>query len=171
MVVHDLRGGHVDAEKVTPEVAAIRKVKPYHSIDSPNRFREFHDVPTMVDFIERIREATGKPVGIKIVVGGPDSLTELASYMKETGKGPDFITVDGGEGGTGASYQELADSVGLPAKSALMIADATLRRFGVRDRVKVIASGKLFSPDRIAVALAMGADWVNIARGFMIAVG
>lgn len=166
-----IRGGHVDAEKVTPEVAAIRKVKPYQSIDSPNRFREFRDVPSMVDFIERIREVTGKPVGIKIVVGGPDSLMELAAHMKETGKGPDFITVDGGEGGTGASYQELADSVGLPAKSALMIADATLRRFGVRDRVKVIASGKLFSPDRIAVALAMGADLVNIARGFMIAVG
>ena len=96
-----IRGGHVDAEKVTPEIAAIRKVKPYHSIDSPNRFREFHDVPTMVDFIERIRETTGKPVGIKVVVGGPDSLTELASYIKETGKGPDFITVDGGEGGLG----------------------------------------------------------------------
>ena len=96
-----IRGGHVDAEKVTPEVAAIRKVKPYQSIDSPNRFREFRDVPSMVDFIERIREVTGKPVGIKIVVGGPDSLMELAAHMKETGKGPDFITVDGGEGGTG----------------------------------------------------------------------
>ncbi len=166
-----IRGGHIDAEKVTPEIAAIRKVEQYKSIDSPNRFREFHDVPSMVDFIERIREETGKPVGIKIVVGGTDSLEELASYMKETGKGPDFITVDGGEGGTGASYQELADSVGLPIQSALMIADATLRRFGVRDRVKIIASGKLFSPDRIAVALAMGADLIQIARGFMIAVG
>jgi glutamate synthase (ferredoxin) len=165
------RGGHVDAEKVTPEIAAIRLVEPYHSIDSPNRFNQFHDVPTMIDFIERIREHTGKPVGIKMVVGGNDAADELAMYMKQTGKGPDFITIDGGEGGTGATFQELADSVGLPIKSALMIVDAALRRHGVRDRVKLVASGKLFTPDRIAIALAMGADLVNIARGFMITVG
>lgn len=165
------RGGHIDAEKVTPEIADIRRVVPYQSIDSPNRFHEFDTVPGMCEFIEEIRAFTGKPVGIKLVVGSPDALEELAAYMKETGSGPDFITIDGGEGGTGASYQELADSVGLPIRSALPIADATLRRHGVRDRVKLIASGKLFSPDRIAVALAMGADLVNIARGFMITVG
>jgi glutamate synthase (ferredoxin) len=165
------RGGHVDAEKVTPEIAKIRKVEPYKSIESPNRFRQFTDVPTMVDFIERIRETTGKPCGIKIVVGRNDSVVELAEYMKETGKGPDHITVDGGEGGTGASYQELMESVGLPIKSALPIVDATLRKYGIRDRVKIIASGKLETPDKIAVALAMGADLVNIARGFMISVG
>lgn len=91
--------------------------------------------------------------------------------MKETGKGPDFISLDGGEGGTGASYQELIDSVGLPIKSALPILVSTLEKYGVRDRVKIIASGKLFTPDRIAIALAMGADLVNIARGFMIAIG
>src|SRR5699024_8345487 len=137
------RGGHVDAEKVTPEIAEIRKVEPYHSIESPNRFNEFDDVPSMVDFIERIREHTGKPCGIKIVVGRNDSLILLAKYMKESGKGPDHITVDGSEGGTGASYQELMRSMGLPIKSALPIADATLRYYGVRDRVKLIASGKL----------------------------
>lgn len=165
------RGGHVEGAKVTPEIAEIRGVKPYVTIDSPNRFRQFHDVPSMVDFIEKIRDVSGKPVGIKIVVGGGDSLEELATYMKETGKGPDFITVDGGEGGTGATYQELADAVGLPVKSALMIVNHTLTKYGVRDRVKIIASGKLFTPDRIAVALALGADLVNIARGFMITVG
>ena len=110
-------------------------------------------------------------MGLKIVVGSNDSMEELAKYMKETGKGPDFITVDGGEGGTGASYQELIDSVGLPIKSALPIVVSTLQKYGVRDRVKIIASGKLFTPDRIAIALAMGADLVNIARGFMITVG
>lgn len=165
------RGGHIDAEKVTPEIAAIRKVEPYQSIDSPNRFREFADVPSICEFIEKIRAHTGKPVGMKIVIGGNDSAEELAKYMKETGKGPDFITVDGGEGGTGASYQELIDSVGLPIKSALPILAATLKKYGVRDRVKIIASGKLFTADRIAIALAMGADLVNIARGFMITVG
>ncbi|MFD1706136.1 FMN-binding glutamate synthase family protein [Siminovitchia sediminis] len=166
-----VRGGHIDAEKVNPEIAEIRKVPPYQSIDSPNRFHQFHDVPSMCDFIEKIRETTGKPVGIKIVIGGNSSVQELAKYMSETGKGPDFITVDGGEGGTGASYQELADSVGLPVKSSLLILAATLKKYGVRDRVKIIASGKLFSPDRIAIALAMGADLVQIARGFMISVG
>lgn len=165
------RGGHVDAEKVTPEIAEIRKVEAYHSIESPNRFNQFSDVPSLFDFIERIREHTGRPVGIKVVVGRNNSIVELAKYMKETGKGPDHITVDGGEGGTGASYQELMESVGLPIKSALPIVDATLRHYGVRDRVKIIASGKLETPDKVAVALAMGADLVNIARGFMFSVG
>lgn len=165
------RGGHIDAEKVTPEVAEIRKVEPYKSVDSPNRFHQFSDVPTMCEFIEKIRFQTGKPVGMKIAVGGNNSVEELAKYMKETGKGPDFITVDGGEGGTGASYQELIDSVALPIRSALPIVVTTLQKYGVRDRVKIIASGKMFSPDRIAIAIAMGADLVNIARGFMITIG
>ncbi|MGG3801911.1 FMN-binding glutamate synthase family protein [Metabacillus fastidiosus] len=165
------RGGHIDAEKVTLEIAEIRKVEPFKSIDSPNRFPELNNVSSLCEFIEKIRNHTGKPVGVKIVIGGNDSVEELAKYMKETGKGPDFITIDGGEGGTGASYQELIDSVGLPIKSALPILVTTLEKYGVRDRVKIIASGKLFTPDRIAIVLAMGADLVNIARGFMITVG
>lgn len=165
------RGGHVDAEKVTHEIAEIRNVEPYETINSPNRFKEFDDVPSMFEFIDNIRSCTGLPVGIKLVIGGNDSFDEIASYMKESGTGPDFITVDGSEGGTGASYQELADGVGLPVRSAVMIVDDTLKKYGVRDRVKVIASGKLFTADRIAVLLGMGADLVNIARAFMITVG
>lgn len=166
-----IRGGHIDGEKVTPEIAKIRLVEPYKPIDSPNRFHQFNDLPSMFDFIERIRNLTGKPVGIKVVIGSYQEANELAKYMKQTGKGPDFITVDGGEGGSGATYQELADSVGLPIKSALPLLDAALEQHGVRNQVKLIASGKLFTPDRIAIALAMGADLVNIARGFMITVG
>jgi glutamate synthase domain-containing protein 2 len=165
------RGGHIDGEKVTEEIAKIRLVEPFKSIDSPNRFKEFHDLPDLFEFIGQIREHTGKPVGMKIVVGSSHEADELARQMKETGKGPDFITIDGGEGGTGASYQELADSVGLPIKSALPLVNNALIKYGVRDRVKIIASGKLFSPDRVAIALAMGADLVNIARAFMITVG
>lgn len=165
------RGGHVDGEKVTPEIAKIRKVEAYKSIDSPNRFHEFSDVRQMFDFMDRIRETTGRPVGMKIVIGSNDTAIELAKFMKESGKGPDFITVDGGEGGTGASYQELMDTVGLPIRSAIPILDATLRKYGVRDRVKIISSGKMFTPDRVAIALGMGADLINIARGFMISVG
>lgn len=165
------RGGHLEGKKVTEEIADIRGVEPFKTIDSPNRFKQFHDAASLIDFVEKIRQHTGKPVGVKIVVGGGDSVEELAQVMKDTGKGPDFITVDGGEGGTGATYQELADSVGLPIKSAIVILDNTLKTFGVRDRVKIIASGKLFTPDRIAIVLGMGADLVNIARGFMITVG
>ncbi|MFD1408629.1 FMN-binding glutamate synthase family protein [Kroppenstedtia eburnea] len=166
-----LRGGHVDGSKVTPEIARIRGVEPWRTIDSPNRFRQFGDIPSMMDWIDEIRTFTGKPVGIKIVVGGRDTVEPLVRYMAEQGNGPDFITVDGGEGGTGASYQELADGVGLPIKSALMLTDALLRKYGVRERVKLIASGKLATPDEIAVALGMGADLIHIARGFMISVG
>ncbi|MGG3469754.1 FMN-binding glutamate synthase family protein [Neobacillus pocheonensis] len=165
------RGGHIDGEKVTEEIARIRMVEPFKSIDSPNRFKEFSDFPSLFNFMERIREETGKPVGMKCVIGSMHEADELAKAIKETGKGPDFITVDGGEGGTGASYQELADSVGLPIKAALPLVNNGLIKYDVRDRVKIIASGKLFSPDRIAIALAMGADLVNIARAFMITVG
>ncbi|HLR81374.1 MAG TPA: FMN-binding glutamate synthase family protein [Bacillota bacterium] len=165
------RGGHIDAEKVTEEIARIRMVKPYQSIDSPNRFIEYDDLSSLFSFMNEIREHTGKPVGIKIVIGGRIEADALAKHIKESGQSPDFITIDGGEGGTGASYQELADSVGLPIKSALPLLDYALRKYGVRQQVKVIASGKLFTPDRIAIALAMGADLVHIARGFMITVG
>lgn len=165
------RGGHIDAEKVTEEIARIRMVEPFKSIDSPNRFTEFNDLPSLFGFMKRIREHTGKPVGMKVVIGSFHEADELAKQIRDLGHGPDFISVDGGEGGTGASYQELADSVGLPIKSALPLVDHALKKYGVRNRLKIIASGKLFSPDRVAIALAMGADLVNIARGFMITVG
>lgn len=161
-----LRGGHVEGDKVTPEIAKIRNVEPYKTINSPNRFYEFDDVQTLLDFLTDIREATGLPVGMKIVVGQEKYVEELAKLMRETGKHPDFITVDGGEGGTGATYQELADSVGLPLKSALRILHQALVKEGVRDRVKIIASGKLITPDKIAIALSLGADLVQVARAF-----
>lgn len=165
------RGGHLDAEKVSEKIASIRMIEPFKSVDSPNRFKDLADFPSLFDFIEKIRNHTGKPVGIKMVIGNQREADELARQIKELNKGPDFITVDGGEGGTGASYQELADSVGLPIHSALPLVDHALKKHAVRDRVKIIASGKLFSPDRVAIALAMGADLVNIARAFMITVG
>lgn len=165
------RGGHLDGEKVTEEIARIRRIEPFQSVDSPNRFEEYGDIPSLFGFIERIREHTGRPVGMKIVIGSVHEAEELAKHIKDLGKCPDFITVDGGEGGTGASYQELTDSVGLPIKAALPLVQAALVKYGVRDQVKIIASGKLISPDRVAIALGMGADLVNIARGFMISVG
>ena len=166
-----IRGGHVEGSKVNEEIAAIRGVTPWETVDSPNRHHQFHDIPSLFDFIDEMRTQGGKPVGIKIVMGGLDSADELAEAMAETGRGPDFITVDGGEGGSGATYQEMADSMGLPIKSGLIYCDNAFRKFGVRDKVKIFSSGKLFSPDRIAISLASGADLVNIARGMMISVG
>lgn len=166
-----IRGGHIEGQKVTEEIAQIRLVEPGQTINSPNRFYEFKNFNELFEFVERMREVGGKPIGIKIVVGDLDALEEMTKTMRDTGKGPDFITVDGGEGGTGATYQELADAVGLPIMSALPLVDEMLKKYGVRNRVKLIASGKLTSPDKVAVALAMGADLVNIARGFMISVG
>lgn len=167
------RGGHLEGNKVTEEIARIRLIEPGKTVNSPNRFVEYDTFPKLFDFVDELREAGGKPVGIKIVVGDIDGLREMAQYMKERGShsGPDFISIDGGEGGTGATYQELADSVGLPIMTALPIVDEVLREYGVRDQVKLIASGKLITPDKIAIALAMGADLVQIARGFMISVG
>jgi glutamate synthase (ferredoxin) len=123
------------------------------------------------DHVARMREEGGKPVGIKVVVGGPGGMDEIAATMARRGDGPDWITVDGGEGGSGATYQEMADSMGLPVRTGLVETDDALRRFGVRERVRLFASGKLTSPDRVAVALALGADAVNVARGLMISVG
>ncbi|MGG3476970.1 FMN-binding glutamate synthase family protein [Peribacillus frigoritolerans] len=166
-----IRGGHIEGQKVTEEIAQIRLVEPGQTINSPNRFYEFKNFNELFEFVERMRDVGGKPIGIKIVVGDLDALEEMTKTMRDTGKGPDFITVDGGEGGTGATYQELADAVGLPIMSALPLVDEMLKKYDVRNRVKLIASGKLTSPDKVAVALAMGADLVNIARGFMISVG
>ena len=165
------RGGHVEAEKVAEEIAAIRRVTPYKSINSPNRFHQFDSLPTLFDFIDKVRTVAEKPVGIKIVIGSPQDAVNLASYMAETNRGPDFITIDGGEGGTGATYQDLADSVGLPLHTSLMILNKALMDAGVRGRVKIIASGKLITADKAAIALALGADLINIARGFMISIG
>jgi glutamate synthase domain-containing protein 2 len=166
-----IRGGHVEAAKVTPEIARIRGVAPGQAIDSPNRFAMFRGLDDALDHVARMREQGGKPVGIKVVIGGPGFLDELAGAIARRGRGPDWITVDGGEGGSGATYQEMADSMGLPVASGIVEADDALRRHGVRDQIRVFASGKLTSPDRIALALSLGADAVAIARGLMISVG
>ncbi|AQQ52372.1 FMN-binding glutamate synthase family protein [Planococcus lenghuensis] len=165
------RGGHLEGQKVTEEIARIRLIEPGKTVNSPNRFIEFDTFPKLFDFIEELREVGGKPVGMKIVVGDLEGLEEMVQQLKERGQGPDFITIDGGEGGTGATYQELADSVGLPIMTALPVVDEMLRKYEIRDRYRLIAAGKLITPDKAAIALAMGADLINIARGFMISVG
>ncbi len=100
-----VRGGHIEAEKVTPEIAEIRNVTPWKTINSPNRFRQFYDTKGLLDFMEQLREIGGKSVGFKMVAGSRDEVETLVKAMAEDRKFPDFITVDGGEGGTGATYQ------------------------------------------------------------------
>ena len=165
------RGGHVAAKKVTKEIAEIRDVEPHKDIDSPNRFRQFDDVKGLLEFVQQLREVGEKPVGIKIVVGSEEEVEDMVKVMSEEQMVPDFITVDGGNGGTGASYYELAAGVGLPTFAALPLVHDLLTKYGLRERTHIIASGQLITPDKIAMALSLGADMVNIARGFMMSVG
>ncbi|KRG15903.1 FMN-binding glutamate synthase family protein [Lederbergia galactosidilytica] len=165
------RGGHILGEKVTPEIAEIRGVTPWETIDSPNRFPEYDRTESLLNFVEELREVGGKPVGIKVVIGSKEEAEKFVREMAELGKLPDFITIDGAEGGTGATFQELSDAAGLPLFSALPLLDSMLKKYGIRDRLKIIASGKLVTPDMIAYALCLGADLVNTARGMMISVG
>lgn len=168
-----VRGGKLPKSKLTPMIRRIRGIPMDwdQDVESPNRFTDFHDIPTLFDFIEKLRALSGKPVGVKLVAGSELAVEELADYMRSTGRSPDFLTVDGGEGGTGATYMEMADSLGLPLYSALLIVDSTLRKYGVRGRVKIFASGMLASADKMAIALAFGADLINVARAAMNTIG
>ena len=166
-----IRGGHLEGSKVTTKVANIRRVPVGKTINSPNRFPFLHNAVETLQFIKRLQDEGGKPVGIKMVVGYPSSLDEFFEAMNTLRIYPDFITVDGGEGGTGATYKSMADTMGLPLYPALISVVDKAYQFGVRNKLKIFASGKLISADKIAIALAIGADAVNSARGFMMANG
>lgn len=166
-----IRGGHLEGSKVNEKIAAIRKVPVGKTVNSPNRFPFLKNEEDALHFIQQLQFKGGKPVGIKIVVGDNQNLNRFFETMIRLDIYPDFLTVDGGEGGSGATFKAMADSMGLPLFPALLIVDDTARRYGVRDRIKIFASGKLISADKVAIALALGADCVNSARGFMMANG
>lgn len=166
-----IRGGHLEGAKVTPKVAGIRKVRVGQTINSPNRFPFLRNSIETLQFIKTLQDEGGKPVGIKLVVGYHTNLDEFFEAVNHLRIYPDFITVDGGEGGTGATFKSMADSMGLPLYPALVAVVDKAHQFGVRDKLKIFASGKLISADKIAIALGIGADAVNSARGFMIANG
>ncbi|MCP5181827.1 MAG: FMN-binding glutamate synthase family protein [Pseudomonadales bacterium] len=167
------KGGILPGVKVTEEIARIRFIAPGQDSLSPNRHPEIQSVDDLLDVIGHIREVTGKPTGFKAVIGAHDWLDELCEAIRRRGRehAPDFITVDSGDGGTGAAPLSLIDSVGLPLKEGLPLVVDALIRHGLRDRVKVIASGKMITPTPVAWALCMGADFVVSARGFMFALG
>lgn len=167
------KGGILPAVKVTEEVARIRGIPPHQDSISPNRHPDIGNVGELLDMIHRIREVTGKPVGCKFVLGGYEWLHDLCRTIHERGieSAPDFITLDSADGGTGASPQGLMDYVGIPISESLPKLVDVLVLYHLRDRIKVIASGKLITPAEVTWALCAGADFVNSARGFMLALG
>ncbi len=165
-------GGILPGDKVTPEIAAARGVPEGQDCVSPASHSSFSTPLEMMAFIARLRELSGgKPVGFKLAIGHPWEFMAIVKAMLESGVVPDFVVVDGGEGGTGAAPLELTDHVGAPMREALLLVHNTLVGAGLRDQVKVGASGKAISAFDIAAMLALGADWVNAARGFMFAIG
>jgi glutamate synthase domain-containing protein 2 len=165
------KGGMLPKEKITKEIAEIRGIPMGVDCQSPNRFEEFDDAPSLLDFIARVRRLTGKPVGLKMVVGSPAEIDDLCREIRKRGDGPDFIAVDGNEGGSGAAPLALADYVGLPLVDAIIAVDSALRREGLRNDIALIASGKIATGGDVATHLALGADLVHIARGFLLSIG
>jgi glutamate synthase domain-containing protein 2 len=167
------KGGILPGAKVSEEVAAIRGIAVGQDSISPNRHAEVSNVDELLDMIAHIRNVTGKPVGFKTVMGSYDALGELMDAVLERGieSAPDFITLDGGDGGTGAAPMPLMDLVGSPLRESLPRVSDMLYERGLRDRIKLIASGKLINPGDVAWALGVGADFVNAGRGFMFSLG
>lgn len=167
------KGGILPGEKITAEIAAIRGIEAGHDSLSPNRHPEIADFGDLLDMIGHIRAVTGKPVGIKTVAGGAEPFEALFALINARGaeSAPDFITLDGGEGGTGASPMPLMDLVGMSIRESLLMVSDLRDRAGLKDRIRLVASGKLVNPGDVGWALAAGADFVTSARGFMFALG
>ncbi|MGK0500250.1 MAG: glutamate synthase domain-containing protein 2 [Oceanicoccus sp.] len=167
------KGGILPGVKVTEEIAHIRGIPKGHDSISPNGHEDIKNVAGLLDMIAHIREVTGKPVGFKMVVGQLTFFDDLFQEIHRRGilSAPDFITLDSADGGTGAAPQPLMDYMGMPLAESLPLVVNALHSYGLRERIRVIASGKLITPGKVALALATGADFVTSARGFMFALG
>ncbi len=165
------KGGVLPASKITAEIAGIRGVEMGKDVISPSYHRAFSNVREMVTFIELIATKTGLPVGIKSAVGKMDMWHELLTIMKEEKSGPDFIAIDGGEGGTGAAPPSFANHVSLPFIYGFSEVYRLVQEYGLTKDITMIASGKLGFPSRAAMAFAMGADIVHVAREAMMSIG
>jgi glutamate synthase domain-containing protein 2 len=167
------KGGVLPAKKVTAEIAHIRGIPEGRDSISPNRHRDISNVNDLLDKIAWIRDLTGRPVGVKTAIGGWRFLNDFGEAIQRRGLefAPDFIAIDGGEGGSGAAPQALADHMSLSIDEALPRVVDALIETGLRQRIRVIAAGKIVTSARAAWALAAGADFVNTARGFMFSLG
>jgi len=168
------KGGILPGHKVTEEVARIRGIPVNQDSISPNRHPEIERVSDIIDMVQRVRNATGKPVGFKAVMGSYEWLDDLCIAIKKRGiihGAPDFISIDSADGGSGAAPMSLMDYVGLPISESLPTVVDLLEKHGLNDRIKIIASGKLITPAEVAWAYCVGADFVATARGFMFALG
>jgi glutamate synthase domain-containing protein 2 len=164
-------GGVLPAEKITKEIATIRLIPMGQDCISPSAHSAFSDVSSMLDFIERLAEASGLPVGIKSAVGEISFWEDLAKQIETTGRAPDFVTIDGGEGGTGAAPLVFSDHVALPFKLGFSSVYRAFAERGVHENVVFVGSGKLGFPEQSLLALSMGADLVHVAREAMLAIG
>jgi glutamate synthase domain-containing protein 2 len=165
-------GGILPAAKITQEIADIRGVVLGEDIISPPAHTAFSSPQEMLDFLDQLRELSGgKPVGIKLCIGNPAEFLGLCMAMARSGQYPDFLAIDGGEGGTGAAPLEFSDSMGAPLTEGLILAHNALVGFNLREHITIIASGKIISGFHMAARLAAGADICNSARGFMFALG
>lgn len=168
-------GGKLIAEKVTPAIAYYRNVEPYKNLYSPNRFPFANSVSELFDFIGTLQELSDKPVGIKIVISDYENIEpyakEIAKRVKSGESYPDFLSIDGGSGGSATAPIEMMERIGLNVRDSIYLVNKVLTAYEVRDKVRLVASGKLLTPDDMVVILALGADFVQIARGFMMSAG
>ncbi|QMU62796.1 MAG: FMN-binding glutamate synthase family protein [Gammaproteobacteria bacterium] len=167
------KGGILPGGKVTEEISKIRGIPLGSDSISPNRHPDIDNTDDLLDMISHVREVTGKPVGFKAVIGAYGWLDDLFEAINKRGieSAPDFITVDSADGGTGAAPMSLIDYMGLPIEESLPLVVDALKKHDLRERIKIAASGKLITPAEVAWAFAMGADFVNSARGFMFSLG
>lgn len=165
-------GGLLPAEKNTIEVSKIRNVEPFTTVHSPSSHSAFSDANGLVHFIQKLRNLSeGKPIGFKICIGRKDEFIDIVEAMKANDIYPDFITVDGAEGGTGAAPLEFIDYMGMALSDALVFVNKTLKEYGIRENIKIIAAGKVISAFDLAKNMALGADACYSARGMMFALG
>ena len=165
-------GGVLPAAKNTEQIARIRGVKPFTTILSPPSHSAFNDAKGLVEFVAQLRDlSNGKPIGFKLCIGETSEFEKVCQEMIALDCYPDFITVDGAEGGTGAAPLEFADGVGMPFEPALIFVNKTLENYKIRNKIRVICSGKIISGFSILRAVALGADICNSARGFMFSLG
>ena len=165
-------GGILPAGKNTPEIAKIRGLKPHTTVFSPPNHSTFKNPHGLIDFIKKLRQLSeGKPVGFKLCVGSPQELEDICNAMLEKNIFPDFITIDGGEGGTGAAPQEFSNSIGMPLRDGLIVAANLLVQYGLKEKIPLICSGKILSGFDIVKCMALGASACYSARGMMLAIG